>query len=216
MAEAEAEEEEKKGEGSHRGSLVGEGPATENWIGVRTARLSTPAWQLMSPEAQGWCPCCCQRLSDTVHGHRWRSESQMHAKNQASISPVVHFHVSEDAREMWRFQGHLLSLHFTTESKKDVFSCHLMDYTLERKSGEQKRRRKKKMTTFESENRGLRFTTSSILGDVWWLILDTECGGWRSWLGIQKAVLVLRNKPGGISFIPSETESKLWFSAAFS
>lgn len=35
-AEAEAEEE-KKEEGSHRGSLVEEGPATENWIGVRTA-----------------------------------------------------------------------------------------------------------------------------------------------------------------------------------
>jgi hypothetical protein len=37
MAEAEAEEEKKKEEGSHRGSLVEEGPATENWIGVRTA-----------------------------------------------------------------------------------------------------------------------------------------------------------------------------------
>ena len=37
MAEAEAEEENKKEEGSHRGSLVEEGPATENWIGVRTA-----------------------------------------------------------------------------------------------------------------------------------------------------------------------------------
>lgn len=30
-------EEKKKEEGSHRGSLVEEGPATENWIGVRTA-----------------------------------------------------------------------------------------------------------------------------------------------------------------------------------
>lgn len=72
------------------------------------------------------------------------------------------------------------------------------------------------MTTLEFENRGLRVTTSSILGDVWWLILDTECGVWRSWLGTQKAVLVLRNKPKGISFMPSETGSKLWFSAAFS
>lgn len=39
-AEAEKEEEgeeEEKEEGIHRGSLVEEGPATENWIGVRTA-----------------------------------------------------------------------------------------------------------------------------------------------------------------------------------
>lgn len=37
-AEAEVEEEEeKKDEGSHRGSLVEGGPATGNWIGVRTA-----------------------------------------------------------------------------------------------------------------------------------------------------------------------------------
>lgn len=39
-AEAEAEEEgeeEATDEGIHRGSLVEEGPATENWIGVRTA-----------------------------------------------------------------------------------------------------------------------------------------------------------------------------------
>lgn len=42
-AEAEAEAEEEEGEeeatdeGIHRGSLVEEGPATENWIGVRTA-----------------------------------------------------------------------------------------------------------------------------------------------------------------------------------
>lgn len=34
--EAEGEEEEKE-EGIHRGSLVEEGPATDNWIGVRTA-----------------------------------------------------------------------------------------------------------------------------------------------------------------------------------
>lgn len=71
------------------------------------------------------------------------------------------------------------------------------------------------MTTFEFENRGLRFTTPSILGDVWWLILDAECEIWRSWLRTQKAVLILRNKPGGISFTPSETGSELWFSAGF-
>lgn len=54
------------------------------------------------------------------------------------------------------------------------------------KEGGEQRRRRKKMTTFEFENRGLRVTTSSILGDVWWLILDTECGVWRSLLETQK------------------------------
>lgn len=33
--EAEAEEEEEEEEGSHRGSLVGGGPAMENWMGER-------------------------------------------------------------------------------------------------------------------------------------------------------------------------------------
>lgn len=57
MRTKEAGEEEEKEEGSHRGSLV-EGRSSYGKLDRReNNRPSTPGWQLLSPEAQGWCPC---------------------------------------------------------------------------------------------------------------------------------------------------------------
>lgn len=88
---------------------------------------------------------------------------------------------------------------------------------MERKGGgEDKGRDDKKMIIFEFENRGLRFIIFSILGDVWWLILDIECGGMEKLVrNLKKVVFIFRNKFGGIFFVFLEIGSKLWFSVVF-
>lgn len=83
--EAEGEEEEKE-EGIHRGSLVEEGPATDNWIGEQPSEHSRMAGDVTRSSRLVSLLSCCQHLTDTVHGHRLRSESPMHAENQASGS----------------------------------------------------------------------------------------------------------------------------------
>lgn len=98
--------------------------------------------------------------------------------------------------------------------RKMYFPVTQRIHTLERRGGQ--KQRYKEIITFEFENRGLRLTTSSIWGwgDTWWLNLNTVYGVGRSWLGTQKAVLLLKNKPEGISLMSSGTGRKLWFSAA--
>lgn len=58
MAEAEAEEEEKEEEGSHPSwEPGGRRPSYRKLDRSENSHLSTSGWQLMSPEAQSWCPC---------------------------------------------------------------------------------------------------------------------------------------------------------------
>lgn len=100
--EEELEEEEEEEEGSHCGSLVEGGPATENWTGERkNSCLHSPGGRPTSPEAQGWCPWLGIAIisSDTVHHHRSGVQWRMHLKPNQCISCGLFSHV-------WRHRGH--------------------------------------------------------------------------------------------------------------
>lgn len=174
----------------------------------------------MSPEAQGWCPCLAVASVYLI-----QSMVTDGGPSRGSIQRTKSVYLLWFVFTCLKTPGEcdnsgVTSCHYILllKIRKMYFPVTQWIHTLERKGGgEDKGGDEKKMTTFEFENRGLRFITSSILGDAWWLILDTECGGMEKLARNPKqAVLILRNKPGGISFVPSETGSKLWFSAAFS